>query len=72
MEKIQHIKYLINKYQLKNKEVIFIGDTKNDYLSAYKSKINFIGVKNKYEKFKDYKFVINNFYNFEKKLNKLT
>ncbi len=70
-KKTEHIKYLINKYQLKNHEIILVGDTKNDYLSAYKSKINFIGVKNKYEEFKDYRFVIKNFYNFQNKLKKL-
>ncbi len=70
-KKIEHIKYLISKYKLKKKEIIFIGDTKNDYLSASKSQIKFIGVKNKYEEFKDYKYIINNFYNFEKKLKKL-
>ncbi len=67
--KIEHIKFIINKYKLKTKEVIFIGDTNNDYKSAYKSKINFIGVKNKYEKFKNQKYVIKNFYNFKNTLN---
>ena len=67
-KKTEHIKFIKKKYKLKNKEIIFIGDTKNDYNSAYKSKIKFIGLKNKYEKFENFDFVIKNFYNFKKKL----
>lgn len=69
MSKVEHIKFIINKYKLKTNEVVFIGDTNNDYISALNSKINFIGVRNKYEEFKNHKYVIKNFYNFENKLN---
>ena len=71
MNKEEHIKLITHKYKLKKNEVIFIGDTNNDYISALKSKINFIGLRNKYEEFRDQKLVIRNFYNFENKLNNL-
>ena len=71
MSKIDHIKYIKKKYNYKKNEVLFIGDTNNDYLSAYNSRIIFIGVKNKYEDFRNYKYVIKNFYNFKNKLKKI-
>ena len=69
-KKINHI----NKIKKKNKKLIFIGDSKEDYLAAKKSKIFFIAKINtesrKYFKNKNIK-KINDFKNLNFKINEL-
>lgn len=68
--KFQHIKYILKNYNYNNRELIFIGDTYNDYLAAKSYNIKFIAIRNKYEQFESFKYVIDNFYNFENYLKK--
>ena len=44
VNKNTHIKNILEKGNLKRKDVIFVGDAKNDYEAAKKSNIRFIGV----------------------------
>ena len=69
--KFQHIKYILKNYNYNNRELIFIGDTYNDYLAAKSYNIKFIAIRNKYEQFESFKYVIDNFYNFENYLKKI-
>ena len=42
--KKENIEFVINKYNYKTEEAIFIGDSKNDYDSAIKSRIFYLGI----------------------------
>ncbi len=44
MNKKNHIMNILEKGKLKKKDVIFVGDAKNDYEAAKKANIRFIGV----------------------------
>ena len=66
--KIDHIKKIISLYQFKNKDIIYIGDSKSDRIAAESSNIRFVGIINKYEKFKNTEFKYHNFIEIEKNL----
>ena len=42
--KISHIKKIIKKYNFNKEEILFVGDSKNDYEAASSQKINFVAV----------------------------
>lgn len=44
ISKSENIKYLIKKYKYKPSEVIYIGDSINDYLASKESNILFLGI----------------------------
>ena len=66
--KIDHIKKIIRLYQFDNKDIIYIGDSKSDKIAAESSDIRFVGIINKYEKFKNIQYKYNNFIEIEKNL----
>ena len=42
--KKNHIKKIIKKYSFKKKEILFLGDSRNDYEAAFDQNINFVAV----------------------------
>ena len=65
---IDHIKKIIRLYQFDNKDIIYIGDSKSDKIAAESSDIRFVGIINKYEKFKNIQYKYHNFIEIEKNL----
>ena len=63
--KFKNLNKLIKTYKYKRKEILYLGDSNNDYFFAKKSKISFINVRNKSLSLitKEYTF-INSFLNF--------
>ncbi len=66
--KIDHIKKIIRLYQFDNKDIIYIGDSKSDKIAAESSDVRFVGIINKYEKFKNIQYKYHNFIEIEKNL----
>ena len=62
----------MKKYKYNSKEIIYVGDTKSDYMAALKNEVLFVSVK---DKFDDDTIVLKNFNEITqivKKLNKKT
>ena len=60
----------MKKYKYNSKEIIYVGDTKSDYMAALKNEVLFVSVK---DKFDDDTIVLKNFNEITqivKKLNK--
>ena len=49
--KDQHIKKILRNWKYKKKDIIFIGDSLNDYNVAKKNGIIFFGIKNEFNNF---------------------
>ena len=60
--KAQHINKIIKNYDLDKKEILFVGDSRNDFFSAKKCDLKFVGLINKYEKFNQFKYRIKNIF----------
>ena len=68
--KSEHIQQIMKKYKYNSKEIIYVGDTKSDYMAALKNEVLFVSVK---DKFDDDTIVLKNFNEITqivKKLNK--
>ena len=64
--KTDHIKKILSLYQFKNRDIIYIGDSKSDKIAAERSDIRFVGIISKYEKFQSTQHKYNNFIKIEK------
>jgi len=65
-----HVRKILGKYGYKNNEVVFIGDALTDRNAARTNGILFIGRYTTIEEIKEEKFLINNFVELKKILNK--
>ena len=68
--KDKHIKKILNHWKYKKNEIIFIGDSLNDYKVAKKNGIIFYGIQNEFNKFDKTNFKFSDFYQIEKMLKK--
>lgn len=71
-KKTEWTEYLIEKYNLKRNETLFLGDAMSDYQAAKESNLNFAlrNYEETYELFKDYDVIrFNDFNDLEKKIN---
>ena len=68
--KEEHIKKIIIKGNYKKKEILFIGDSDNDYNAAKKNKIKFLGIINEFNNFKKIKYKFRNFVEIDNFLKK--
>ena len=64
-EKYKHIEEIVKTFNLKKKNIVFVGDGLSDLKAAKKMKLNFIQVGNNF-KSKNEKFKIKYFYQLEK------
>ena len=63
--KFKNLNKLIKSYKYKRKEILYLGDSSNDYFFAKKSKISFINVRNKsLSLISQESIFINSFFNF--------
>ena len=63
--KFKNLNKLIKSYKYKRKEILYLGDSNNDYFFAKKSKISFINVRNKSLSLISKESIsINSFFNF--------
>ena len=67
--KDQHIKKILTNWKYKKKEIIFIGDSLNDYNVA-KKRYYFFGIKNEFNNFDKLKFGFTDFNQIETMLKK--
>lgn len=67
-EKFEHIREIIKLFNLKKKDIVFVGDGLSDLEAASKMKLNFIQVGNNF-KYKNVKYKIKYFHQLEKLIN---
>ncbi len=48
--KSENLKYLLDRYSIKNTEAVYFGDARSDYEVAKENKIDFIGIANENNK----------------------
>lgn len=70
--KDQHIKKILKNWKYKKKEIIFIGDSLNDYRVAKKNGIIFFGIKNEFNNFDKLKFSFTDFNQIKTTLKKIS
>ena len=63
--KDQHIKKILKNWKYKKKDIIFIGDSLNDYNVAKKNGIIFFAIKNEFNNFDKLKYGFNDFRQIE-------
>ena len=66
-----HINYILNKYNFRNSELLFIGDANNDYEVAKQNGLHFIGINYRNNFTIDHKYIVNNLFKIEEILNKI-